>query len=194
MFRYLTGKVMHHSYESVTIDILGIGFYVFIPPSFQERLSPLGETQTLHVAFVVREFSQSLYGFFHEQERDLFEQLLAVSGVGPKLALNIVGHLPAHDLAEALIRKDIQKLCQVPGIGKKTAERLFVELKGISIPVATQKTSHAAPPWLTDATLALVNLGYSQLQAQKAITKTLEDMPDAPHDLSFLITASLRHL
>jgi Holliday junction DNA helicase RuvA len=191
MFRYLTGKLAKHSYESAIIDIFGIGFYVFIPPSLQEQLPPIGQNVTLHVSFVIREFSQNLYGFLQEHERDLFEELLNVSGIGPKLALNIVGHLPPSDFADALLRKDTQKLCQVPGIGKKTAERLLLELKGITLPLP-QQASKEGPPLLQDAILALVNLGYSQLQAQRAVTKTLEGHPSS--DLSSLITASLRNI
>ena len=193
MFRYLTGKLAAVNYESATVDIFGVGFYVFIPPSNNAKLPPIGQMVTLHVSFVIREFSQSLYGFFSEQERDIFEELLSVSGIGPKLALNIVGHLTPSAFADALIRKDIQKLCLVPGIGKKTAERLLLELKGMSLPLSEQ-ASHCSPPLLQDAVLALVNLGYNHLQAQKAVTKTLEGLSEKRYDLPSLITSSLRNI
>lgn len=192
MFRYLSGKLATSCHESVTIDILGIGFQVMIAPRSFDLLPAPGTQITLHVAFVIREFSQTLYGFLHEPERDLFEKLLSVSGIGPKLSLSIIGHLSVGQLQQALLRKDSAALCKVPGIGKKTAERLLLELKGLSLPQAI----HYEPcrsPLLQDAVSALINLGYSQVQAERAVTKTLETEQEI-EDLSLLLTASLRNI
>lgn len=192
MFRYLSGKLVARAPESVTIEILGIGFQVMIAPNTYEKLPTPSTPLFLHVAFIIREFSQTLYGFLHEAERDLFERLLDVSGVGPKLALNIIGHLSFDELQKALYYKEIATLCRVPGIGKKTAERLLLELKGLSLPVV-ESISIKHPPILHDAVSALVNLGYPQNIAQKAVAKTLESA-ESPQELALLITESLRLL
>ncbi len=192
MYRYLSGKLVTSNFEYAIIDILGIGFQVMIAPGCFEQLPAPSAQVTLHVSFVIREFSQTLYGFLQETERDLFEKLLNVSGIGPKLAVSIIGHLSGRDLQQALFTKDIAALCKVPGIGKKTAERLLLEMKDVTLPqMASQSVQ--APPLLQDAVSALVNLGYSQMQAERAVSKTLEEKQGI-EDLSLLLTASLRNM
>jgi Holliday junction DNA helicase RuvA len=198
MFDYITGKLSRHSHESVTIETAGIGYRVMIAPHCQEKLPPIGSSITLRLSFVIREFSQALYGFLRESERDLFEILLNVSGVGPKLALSIVGHISSENLQKALFNKDSAALCKVPGIGKKTAERLLLELKGVALhsPSAfeiKETRAEGASLLLQDAVSALINLGYSQTIAQRAVSRTLESSQETT-DLSLLITESLRNV
>jgi len=147
---------------------------------------------TLFTSFVVRENGHSLYGFLQEGECELFENLQQVTGVGPKMALNLISHLPGSELAQAIRQNDIVRLTKVPGVGKKTAERLVVELKDKALSSGFEAYSTPLPEnqLLQDAMSALVNLGYTQANAQKALKKGLEDNPQA--DLATLIASALR--
>lgn len=193
MYSYIKGTVVAIKDDSCVVDVQGIGYRILLAPHHATKLST--GTVFLYLSFVIREFSQALYGFLHESERDIFEKLLDISGVGPKLALSIIGHLSPQDLKEVLLQKDIATLCKVPGIGKKTAERLLLELKGSHLEFISSPATISVkqPPLLQDAISALINLGYSQSSAQKAVSKTFESYSDTP-DLSDLITASLRNV
>jgi len=195
MYSYMKGQLVSITDESAIIEIQGIGYRLHLAPNYSLRLPAAPAQVMLHVSFVIREFSQTLYGFLLECERDLFEKLLNISGIGPKLALSIIGHLRPDALQDALLTNDVQTLCKVPGIGKKTAERLLLELKEKALTIVHQETSLSAkaPPLLQDAVSALVNLGYSQASAQRAVTVTLETFKEPP-ELTMLITASLRNL
>lgn len=197
MYTYMKGQLTNVTEEHAVLEIQGIGYRLHLAPNYYLRLPLAPASITLYVSFVIREFSQTLYGFLEEGERDLFEKLIDISGIGPKLGLSIIGHMSTDELQDALITKDVQLLCKVPGIGKKTAERLLLELKGKSLelirtqPQATLSAKN--PPLLQDAVSALINLGYSQANAQRAVTITLESFKEPP-ELAMLITASLRHL
>ena len=195
MYSYISGKLVSINHECAIIDVQGIGYRVLLAPNYSLRLPLAPALVTLHVSFVIREFSQALYGFLEEAERDIFETLLNISGVGPKLSLSIIGHMPPSSLKEALVTKDIAMLCKVPGIGKKTAERLLLELKESSLTFiqTNPQVSAKNPPLLQDAVSALVNLGYNQLTAQRAVQTTLDAFPEPP-ELTMLITMSLRNM
>jgi holliday junction DNA helicase RuvA len=200
MFDYLKGILasVHPTY--VVVDVQGIGYSLFIPCRVIGELPSLGQPVQFHTTFVVREFSQSLYGFLKSQERDVFTVLINVTGIGPKLALSLIGHLTFAELQTAVGCQDLAALCRVPGVGKKTAERLIVELKdklptllplnpaNLAIFLSDEKTQH-----VQDAILALINLGYNQNTAQKAIKQSLKDLPETV-DLALLITTSLKHV
>ena len=196
MFDFITGKLSKTAHESVTIEVSGLGYKVMIPASCFVQLPSIGTSMTLYISFVIREFSQTLYGFLYESERNLFESLLSVTGIGPKLALSIIGHISSDTLRKALQEKDIDTLCKVPGIGKKTAERLFIELKD-TLPkiIETTVCEHFASSSFVaqDAISALINLGYNQITAQKAVKKTMGDSKTTI-DLASLITASLKNI
>lgn len=201
MFVYVKGILKEAQPTFVVLDLNGLGYRIFIPASAFGHLPQLGEALLLHTSFIIREFSQALYGFLSVQERDVFEDLMNVSGIGPKLALSIIGHLSLQDLQKALAEGDIRLLSKVPGIGKKTAERMIIELR--------DKLSHLAPlspsdyathtfsdpktQMVRDAMSALVNLGYNQAIAQKAIKKSMQDLPEGI-DLASLITSSLKNV
>ncbi len=194
MYRYMKGTITAIREDHCLLEVQGIGYQILLAPGYAPKLSQ--KETFIHLSFVIREFSQALYGFLHEEERDLFELLLDISGIGPKLALSIVGHLPPHELKLALLNKDLQTLVKIPGIGKKTAERLLLELKGSSLNLIQVDTTKSLknPPLLEDAVSALVNLGYSQQAAQRAVTKTYESFDEGHIDLSELITDSLRNI
>lgn len=200
MFAYLKGILVFSTPSQAIVDVQGVGYLVFIPCSALGQLPQLGETVQFHTSFVVREFSQALYGFLDVQERNIFDILMNVTGVGPKLALSLIGHLPPAQLHGAIQQNDLAALCRVPGVGKKTAERLVVELKDklaqfltltpsqLAVPVKDARIQH-----IQDATLALINLGYTQHAAQKAIKQSLKELPDEV-DLPLLITSALKNI
>lgn len=192
MFAYVKGKLEVVEATCVIVDVQGIGYSIFIPCRMLSELPEVGQMIRLHTAFVVREFSQALYGFLDIQERNLFEVLINVSGIGPKLALSLIGHLTFAELQSAIALKDLKSLCLVPGVGKKTAERLVVELKDkLSQMVTVTEGVKALSMSTHDAVLALMNLGYSQSVAQKAIKQSLEELPSNV-DLGVLITTALK--
>lgn len=153
------------------------------------RLPAIGESCRLYTAFVIKEYSQSLYGFLEEEQRDLFEWLITLSGIGPKTALNMLSHFSLEDFHLIVQEQDIAAFAKVPGIGKKTAEKLLLEFKGRFKGVLSIKGNK---DHLQDALGALLNLGYSQVAAEKAIKRACEDVED-PHDLSTLITVALKY-
>ena len=196
MIEYIKGTLADSSPTKTIIDIGGIGHRIAIPLSNYSKLPKIGEQVRLFISTIIREDAHKNYGFLTSDERDLFESLINVSGIGPKTALSLLGHLEPVDLQIAISQSDITSICKVPGIGKKTAERLIIEMRDrvqkISsiqaiIPAATDKTV------ANDALSALVNLGYQPLQVQKAI-KFIIDGSEKEHDLAGLITATLKKL
>lgn len=201
MYAYLKGTLIEAHPSHVIIEVRGIGYSLFIPCRALGELPILGQPVQFYTSFVVREFSHALYGFLTIQERDLFELLMNITGVGPKLALSLIGHLSFHELHAAVMQQNLPTLCKVPGVGKKTAERLVVELK--------DKLQNLQPPdggclaininldpkaqMIQDAMLALINLGYNQSMAQRAIKQTLKDLPEEA-DLALLITSALKNV
>jgi Holliday junction DNA helicase RuvA len=195
MYSYIKGTLVCIKEDGCLVEVQGVGYKVLMAANYALKL-PLAPAEVfLHVSFVIREFSQALYGFIHESERDVFEKLLNISGIGPKLALSIIGHLSPSDLKSVLLNKDVAALCKVPGIGKKTAERLLLELKesALSLIEIDSKVSAKNPPLLQDAISALTNLGYNQAAAERAVKSTFETYQNPP-DISELITASLRNV
>lgn len=202
MYAYIKGVLTESSVTKLIIECHGVGYKILIAPHIYTQLPTLGSELCIHVSFVIREFSQQLYGFLSEQEKETFEVLLNISGIGPKLALSMIGHLPLRDLFNAVQRKDLITISKVPGIGKKTAERLVIELQdklsGI-LPNFTAEEYSIKPigdpqsQLISDAMSALINLGYTQSNAQKAVKKTMKEYPDGI-DLSTLITKSLANV
>jgi Holliday junction DNA helicase RuvA len=200
MFAYIKGTLVFASPASVTIESGEIGYKIMIPVHAFNALPQLGGQLLLHTSFVVRELSQTLYGFLSAQERDFFEILMGVTGVGPKLALALIGHMPLFDLQHAIVDEDAATLCRIPGIGKKGAERLIIELRDkiSSIPhsgvkYVLQSSGDAKSRAVNDALSALASLGYSQGTAQKAVKRALDSLSE-PIELSGLIAAALTHV
>lgn len=196
MYDFIRGSLVAIVANTISVEVSGVGYRVAVPPSLVSSLPNIGEELLLYVTFVVREAFQALYGFLSVHERNLFELLLDASGVGPKLALSIIGHISLSELQMAIIKNDIRVLCLIPGVGKKTAERLVIELRDkiASLPIVTahhRATHSGSISFLGDALSALMNLGYNQVEAQHLVKKALETLPE-PYSLSAVITAALQ--
>jgi len=189
----IEGVLVEKSPEAVVLDVHGVGYELRVPLSTFFDLPDEGKTVTLRVHTHVREDAFLLYGFATELERTLFRLLLGASGVGPKLALSILSGLPAEKLIAALRSGNLAVLVGIPGVGKKTAERMVVELRDRVAGIETSAAPERAP--LDDAAAAaesaLVNLGYPRAHAEKAVRRAFESLPDAP-GLESLIKEALR--
>lgn len=200
MYAYIKGILVHSNPSSVVIEANGIGYLISIPARVFSQLPQLHSSLILYTSFIVREQSQALYGFLSLQERDFFELLLGVTGIGPKIALAVIGHMTPGELQQAILQDNVPAICKVPGIGKKGAERLIMELRdkvgtqGLSpSDLAVHSVGDKRTQTVTDAISALINLGYNQSVAQKAIKKTLKD--DAEEiDLAGLISGALKNV
>jgi Holliday junction DNA helicase RuvA len=173
MIGRLTGTLSDKNPPQVLVDCNGVGYEVDVPMSTFYNLPGLGEKVSLLTHFVVREDAQILYGFGSAGEREAFRQLIKISGVGPRTALSVLSGMSVGDIGQAVTAQDAGRLVKVPGIGKKTAERLLLELKGkigadLGLPVAPRRRRHQA-----DILQALVALGYSDKEAQAAALKAL---------------------
>ena len=171
MIGKLTGTLLEKSPPQVLVDCHGVGYEVDVPMSTFYNLPAVGETVSLLTQFVVREDAQLLFGFGSVEERNAFRQLLKISGVGARTALSILSGLSVADLAQAVTAQEAGRLVKVPGIGKKTAERLLLELKGklgAELPVVAGSGGLQNEAQL-DILQALVALGYSDKEAQLAL-------------------------
>jgi Holliday junction DNA helicase RuvA len=198
MFEFIKGKLVESSPSQAIVDLGGLGYRLLIPVSNYGKLPQIGGEVYFYLSCVIREDAHTLYGFLTRAERELFERFTGVSGIGPKTALALVGHMPLEDLHMALSREDINLLCKIPGIGKKTAERLIIEMRDKLKDVNLIKAMQDADPkedrkLLSDAISALVNLGYHPVQAQKAVRSAKESFKTEPR-LAELITSALQSL
>jgi Holliday junction DNA helicase RuvA len=184
MIALIRGTLSYKSIDHVIIDVGGVGYRLFIPLSTFYSL-PENGVVSLYTHTHVREDALLLYGFLSLEEKDLFVILIGISGIGPKLAVNILSHIPVAELKNAIATGDVKRLSGLPGIGKKTAERLVLELKDkIGSAFSTEAAKAGAPSpagpssgdLLNDVISALVNLGYKENQARKV----LENMELAP--------------
>ena len=168
MIGRLTGMLLEKNPPQVLLDVHSIGYEVDVPMSTFYNLPAIGEKITLLSHFVVREDGQFLYGFSSEAERFAFRQLIKISGVGARMALAVLSGLSVGDLAQAIARQEVGRLIKVPGIGKKTAERLLLELKG-KLAEALPSSLAAAPDSQHDILNALLALGYNDREASAAL-------------------------
>ncbi|MBB1161961.1 Holliday junction branch migration protein RuvA [Aquariibacter albus] len=175
MIGQLRGLLLAKTPPQVLVEVQGVGYEVDVPMSSFYLLPGLGEPVTLRTHFIVREDAQLLFGFLSEAERSSFRQLIRISGVGPKMALALLSGLSVEDLAQAVARQDASRLVKVPGIGKKTAERLLLELKGkiapaLDLPAGSPAASgDGSAEAQADILQALIALGYSEREAQAAV-------------------------
>jgi holliday junction DNA helicase RuvA len=175
MIGRLTGVLAEKSPPQLLIDVNGLGYEVDVPMSSFYNLPALGERVTLLTHFIVREDAQILYGFLTHDERATFRQLVKISGVGPRTALSILSGLSVTELAQAITLQESGRLVKVPGIGKKTAERLLLELKGkLGDALATPAT--VASNAQADILQALLALGYSDREAAAALKNLPPDV------------------
>jgi holliday junction DNA helicase RuvA len=171
MIAHLRGRLLSKHPNQVIVETGGLGYDITISvPTFSELPSPGGEV-ALHIHTHVREDTLALYGFLRQSEKQVFEKLLTVSGIGPKLAITILSGMPADEMAGAIRGNDVTKLTRIPGIGKKTAERMVLELRD-KLPKETLGESATLPaitPIEEDVLSALVNLGYQRAAAERAL-------------------------
>jgi Holliday junction DNA helicase RuvA len=173
MIARLTGKVLEKHPNRVIVDVSGVGYDVQVPLSTFYGCGEPGAGIALRIHTHVREDQLSLYGFATELELIMFEKLIAVSGIGPKLALSVLSGIEPRDLAGAIQRNDLARLTAIPGVGKKTAERMCVELRDRLPKTIDASPASAADSVRDDLASALVNLGYHRPAVDKALDKLL---------------------
>ena len=169
MIGRLTGQLAEKTPPQVLIDVNGVGYEVDVPMSSFYNLPGLGERVTLLTHFIVREDAQLLFGFLTAEERATFRQLIKISGIGPRMALGLLSGLSVAELTQAVAQQQAARLVKVPGIGKKTAERLLLELKGKLAPDLGQAGAAVASDAQVDISQALIALGYSEKDAAAAL-------------------------
>ena len=186
MIGSLKGRIIFRRPDHVLIDVGGVGYQVNVPLGILSNLPQEGQEVFLHIYTHVREDSLQLFGFTSDEEKRIFITLLGVSGVGPKMALNILSGITHNDFLSAIEKEDVAMLCRIPGLGKKTAHRLILELR--------EKLPSAAVPGdrlFEDTLSALVNLGYKRALAQGFLEKVYKQ---GGHDLESLIRETLKQL
>jgi holliday junction DNA helicase RuvA len=179
MFEFIRGLVTCLTPSKAVVDVGGVGYKVFISLKTFQSLSTKQGSILFFISFVVKEDSHSLFGFLSEEDRNFFEKLISISGIGPKMAMGILGHIERHHLQTAIEQKNTTLLNKIPGIGKKTAERIIIELKD-KLPLTTKQEPSLSCQMTnlsSDAVCALINLGYTMIDAQKAVTKVITASP-----------------
>jgi Holliday junction DNA helicase RuvA len=198
MITYLDGTIAESLPGRLTIDVGGVGYEVLVPLSTSDSLPAAGSKTRILTHFHVREQEQTLYGFRTSDERDLFRLLIdRVSGIGPKLGLAVLSGMGVDQFKNAVISGDIPALSKISGLGKKTAERIVLELKDkVGVTAAWEAASGAAATdgpagAVNDAVLALISLGYKQAEALKAVRK-ISDASEGDPDADEMIRQALR--
>jgi Holliday junction DNA helicase RuvA len=196
MIGSLTGTLKHKSPTEVLLDVNGVGYSVIIPFSTYERLGDPGSHITLVTYLHVREDALVLFGFFTEEERFLFKLLISVNGIGPKIAQGILSGISVVDLRRHIAKGNHAALTAIPGVGKKTAERLVIELRDkigkIEPGTAGEGVTEDGGELRQEALLALTSLGYNRQQAEKAIRLVLQEVKEGKPSLQDLIKKALR--
>jgi Holliday junction DNA helicase RuvA len=193
MIGRLTGRLASKAPDHVLLDVGGVGYLVHIPLSTFYELPDQESPASLWVHTHVREDALALYGFLTERERALFLLLLGVAGIGPRVALTVLSGMPPSELVEALRSQDVRRLVAIPGVGKKTAERMVLELaeKAANLPGETPaKTASAVAA--DDVVSALVNLGYRKNEAERAVDASAR--AGAPKEFGEFLKEALRRL
>lgn len=197
MIAHLKGQLAFKSPEYTIVDVNGVGYQVFTPLSTYYALPGLGQIVSLRVHTRVREDELKLFGFLTEEEQTIFQKLITINKVGPRLALGILSGMSPADLLSAVMNNDSARLSTIPGVGKKTAERLTLELKDkladLSVGMEHQPESAPTQGFYNDALSALLNLGYRKPEAEKAL-KTIYNQNGKDASLEELIKESLNIL
>ena len=194
MISTLSGTIRSLSQDKLVIEVGGVGLSVLINPPTSLGLT-LGAQTTLYTSLVVREDSLTLFGFLSEEVRNLFELVQTVSGVGPKVALSIMGALTPEDLARAISQEDTSAIERVPGIGKKGAQRMILELKGKLNDLSSGATYKGhQPPWREQLLSALVSLGFSPKESDSAISDVVNDLYGNDQDPATMALSELLKL
>lgn len=191
MFAHIEGILADKTADSIVIDVHGVGYLINVSGATLSAAPAIGEKMKVFTVLNVREDAMELYGFYSREEKGMYERLRNVSGVGSRTALQILSGLSVRDLSIAIVSGDVNTLTRVPGIGKKTAQRLILELKdkidddqitGSAAAIAPRPTANAAE---AEAIAALVSLGYSNAEAATAVAR-VADQASTPNELIFL--------
>jgi holliday junction DNA helicase RuvA len=195
MIARLKGRLIQKSPTALIVDVGGVGYEILASLETYQKLPAEGQELTLHIHTHVREDDLILFGFAKLREKKLFQKLIKVNGVGPRLALNILSGISVDELVEAIGREDLVRMTAIPGVGKKTAERMIIDLKDKMIDFHEKGTNltleKSIRPFRDDLISVLINLGYKRPQAEKAV----QDIP-LPQDLSLqeAVRKTLQHL
>jgi Holliday junction DNA helicase RuvA len=194
MIGQIKGKIVNKKPTQSLIDVNGMGYIVNTSINTFEKIPDEGEVVSLFTYLSVREDSLTLYGFFTISEKEIFEMLIGVNGVGPKLAQNILSGITSEEFKEAVINNNISRLVAIPGVGRKTAERMIIELRDKIIKVGDSESEEksAAYSLREDAVAAMVGLGYNHKTADKLVRDLLGKNPSL--SLEDLIKESLKNL
>ena len=200
MIGRIHGKLIDKQAPDLLVDVGGVGYEIQAPMTTIYRLPEIGASVTLYTHFVVREDAQLLFGFYDRDERSLFRSLLKVNGVGPKMALAILSGIEMHEFVRCVADGDVTALTRIPGVGKKTAERLLVEMRdrlkewqhvpaslGVQVALGASTTNQK----VADAESALVALGYKPQEAARAVSGVLDAHGDSSESL---IRAALKQM
>ncbi|MEE9164717.1 MAG: Holliday junction branch migration protein RuvA [Nitrospinota bacterium] len=198
MIARIEGKLAYKSTDRLIVDVNGVGYQVYVPLSTYYALPETGEILQLRIITIVREDAFNLFGFLTKEEQEMFEYLINVSKIGPKVGLNTLSGMSANELKEAILQGDIEKINSIPGIGKKTAERIVLELKEKvgKIVLDTSSIVDSADPStkteLKDALSALINLGYKRLSAESALEKVTASLKNNDNEDSFTVETLIK--
>jgi len=200
MIALINGLLIRKATSSVIIDANGVGYRVFVPLTTFYNLPETNQPVTLHVHTHVRPDAISLFGFVTGREKDVFELMLSVSGIGPRLAMNILSGISAEDLMKAVSDGNLNRLVSIPGVGRKTAERMILELKEKMVKLGASDSFHEGGGDVAvfdavkdDALSALVNLGYKTHRAKEILDKIGNESPQ-PLSLDVLLKRALKIL
>ncbi|MBO7542814.1 Holliday junction branch migration protein RuvA [bacterium] len=182
MITFLEGILDEKEANAAVINVGGVGYEVNISLNTYENLPPMGDKIRLLVFHHLRENEEKLFGFYSREEREVFLKLIEVSGIGPTSALLILSSQPISTLCQTIAREDVKALSSIKGIGKKTAERIIVELKDKLTHLAGKTAPAGISKNAADAVMALVALGFRQAEVQEAVQKALKNDPDASTD------------
>ncbi len=208
MIAKLTGDIISRKPNLVILNVGGVGYRIHVPLSTYFNLSDDGKSVSLEICTCFKENAISLYGFITIEEKELFEQLISISGIGPKLSINIMSGIDFKELVEAIISADIDRLRSIPGVGKKMAERIILELRDKMGEISEEgsikerkRLKRIDPTWknlLDDTRSALINLGFSSVLSKKVVEEDLHEWegrsPDLLPSFEYLFKSALKKL
>ncbi len=196
MISYIRGILAEKTPARIVVEAAGVGYEILVPLSSYDALPRTGDELLIHTHHHVREDVQQLYGFASERERQVFRMLISVSGIGPRLALGILSGASVEGITDAIVREEVEQLTLIPGIGRKTAQRLIVELKGRiaeeEAMVVVGSGAAAIDSSARQAVEALIALGFTRVASKKAVEKAAGECDGKPC-VEELVRSALRH-
>ncbi|MCS7229221.1 MAG: Holliday junction branch migration protein RuvA [Candidatus Kryptonium sp.] len=195
----LEGKVVSKAPTEIVIDVGGVNYLVHIPVTIYDKIGDVGSNTKLYTYLIVKDEEMFLYGFSSIEEREFFKMLISVSGIGPKMAQAIMSGMSVDELKESIVRGDVSTLISIPGVGKKTAERVIVELRD---KIAKIEFAGKHPEFVSsdqvevrnEALLALISLGFTRQSAEKAIRLAIKENEKKEFTVEELVKLALRHI